>query len=107
MRRLLAGAEDFMATQPPVEPDITYFHRLRRIKLTHADAYPMLRRSGPLLGTVEAEVTQEKLRAVRRSILTSYVTFSAHVIAMAPAWRANRCAIARAHALRRLAAMTA
>jgi hypothetical protein len=106
MRRLLAGAEDFMATQPPVEPDITYFHRLRRIKLTHDDAYPMLRRAGRLLGTVEAEVTQEKLRAVRGSILTSYVTFSAQVIAMARAMRANRGAIDRADVLSGLAAIT-
>src|ERR1700738_468852 len=31
MRRLLAGAEDFIDTPPPAEPDIAYFHRLRPI----------------------------------------------------------------------------
>src|SRR5206468_4607947 len=30
MRRLLAGAENFMEIRPPAEPDIPYFHRLRR-----------------------------------------------------------------------------
>src|SRR5205807_7377785 len=46
MRRLLAGAEDFMDTPLPAEPDVAYFHRLRRVKLTRDNAYPMLRRAG-------------------------------------------------------------
>jgi hypothetical protein len=106
MRRLLAGAEDFMDTPPPAEPDIAYFHRLRRIKLTRDNAYPTLRRAGRLLGTVEAEVTQERLHAVRGSILTSYVTFSAQVIAMARALRAERDAIDRGDVLNGLRAIT-
>jgi hypothetical protein len=106
IRRLLAGAEDFMATRPPAEPQVSYFHQLRRIKLTRDNAYPMLRRAGRLLGTVEAEVTQEKLHAVRGSILTSYVTFSAQVIAMARAQRAERDAIDRNDVLNGLRAIT-
>ncbi|HEV3461483.1 MAG TPA: hypothetical protein VG413_05535 [Candidatus Dormibacteraeota bacterium] len=106
MRRLLAGAEDFMDTPPAAEPDIAYFHRLRRIKLTRDNAYPTLRRAGRLLGTVEAEVTQERLHAVRGSILTSYVTFSAQVIAMARALRAGRDAIDRDDVLNGLRAIT-
>jgi hypothetical protein len=106
LRRLLAGADDFIETTPPVEPGIEYFHQLRKIRLTRDDAYPMLRRAGRLLGTVEAEVTQEKLHAVRGSILTSYVTFSAQVIAMARALRAGRDAIDRTDVLRGLAAIT-
>jgi hypothetical protein len=106
MRRLLAGAEDFMDTQMPAEPDIAYFQRLRRIKLTRDNAYPMLRRAGRLLGTVEADVTQERLHAVRGSILTSYVTFSAQVIAMARALRAERDAIDRSDVLNGLRAIT-
>jgi hypothetical protein len=106
MRRLLAGAENFMDTPPPAEPDLAYFHRLRRIKLTRDNAYPMLRRAGRLLGTVEADVTQERLHTVRGSILTSYVTFSAQVIAMARALRAERDAIDRSDVLNGLRAIT-
>ena len=106
MRRLLAGAETFMEATLPAEPDVAYFHRLRRIKLTRDNAYPMLRRAGRLLGTVEAEVTQEKLHAVRGSILTSYVTFSTQVIAMARALRAERDAIDRNDVLNGLRAIT-
>jgi hypothetical protein len=106
MRRLLAGADDFMDTPPPPEPPIEYFHRLRRIHLTRHNAYPMLRRAGRLLGTVEADVTQERLHAVRGSILTSYVTFSAQVIAMASALRADRDAIDRGDVLKGLRAIT-
>jgi hypothetical protein len=106
MRRLLAGAEDFMETTPPVEPGIEYFHRLRRIRLTRDNAYPILRRAGRLLGAVEAEVTQERLHTVRGSILTSYVTFSAQVIAMARALRAEHDAIDRSDVLNGLRAIT-
>jgi hypothetical protein len=106
MRRLLDGADDFLKTSPAGEPDVAYFHRLRRIRLTRDNAYPMLRRAGRLLGAVEAEVTQEKLHTVRGSILTSYVTFTAQVIAMARALRADRNAIDRADVLAGLAAIT-
>jgi hypothetical protein len=106
MRRLLAGAEAFAETAPAAEPDVAYFHRLRRIGLTRDNAYPMLRCAGRLLGAVEAEVTQEKLHAVRGSILTSYVTFSAQVIAMARAMQAERDAIDRSDVLSGLRAIT-
>jgi len=107
LRRLLAGAEAFLETAPPkVEPDVEYFHRLRRVRLTRDNAYPLLRRAGRLLGAVEAEVTQEKLHAVRGSILTSYVTFSAQVIAMAQALRDERHAIDRTDVLSGLRAIT-
>jgi hypothetical protein len=106
MRRLLDGAERFLETRPGPEPDIAYFHRLRRIRLTRDNAYPTLRRAGRLLGAVEVEVTQEKLHSVRGSILTSYVTFSAQVIAMARALRAKRDAIDRADVIAGLGAIT-
>jgi len=106
MRRLLAGAEHFMEIRPPAEPDIPYFHRLRRIRLTRDNAYPMLRRAGRLLGTVEAELTREKLHPVRGSILTSYVTFSAQVMAMARALRADRDAIDRTDVVKALDGIT-
>jgi len=105
--RLLAGADAFLTTAPPeVEPDVEYFHRLRRVRLTRDNAYPMLRRAGRLLGAVEAELTQERLHAVRGSMLTSYVTFSAQVIAMARALRAERDAIDRSDVLSGLRAIT-
>ena len=106
MRRLLAGAESFMDTPLPAEPDVAYFHRLRRVKLTQDNAYPLLRRAGRLLGAVEAEVTQEKLHAVRGSILPSYVSFCALVIAMARALRTGRDAIDRSDVLNGLRAIT-
>jgi hypothetical protein len=106
MRRLLAGAENFRQVAVPEEPDVAYFHRLRRIRLTRDNAYPTLRRAGRLLGAVEAQVTGEKLHAVRGSILTSYVTFSAQVIAMARALRADRQGILRDDALAGLRAVT-
>ena len=95
MHRLLAGADRFLETRPPAEPDVAYFKRLRRIRLTRDNAYPLLRRAGRLLGAIEAELTNEKLHTVRGSILTSYVTFSAQVVAMARALRADRDAIDR------------
>src|SRR2546430_11423218 len=66
MRRLLAGAETFAQTTLPAEPDVAYFHRLRRIKLTRDNAHPMLRRAGRPLRTVEAEGAQGKVPAGRR-----------------------------------------
>jgi hypothetical protein len=95
MRRLLAGAERFLETPPPPEPEVAFFQRLRRVGLTKDNAYPALRRAGRLLGAVEAELTGEKLHSVRGSILTSYVSFSAQVIAMSRALRAERSAILR------------
>src|SRR5439155_13720115 len=106
MRRLLAGADHFLETRPPAEPDVQYFHRLRRIRLTRDNAYPMLRRAGRLLGAVEAELRNQKLHTVRGSILTSYVTFSAQVMAMARALRADRDAIDRADVLAALDGIT-
>lgn len=106
MRRLLAGAELFKTTPPPPEPDVAYFHQLRRIRLTRDQAYPMLRRAGRLVGAVEAEITQEKLHPLRGSILTSYITFSAQVIAMARALRAGRVAIDRNDVIAGLDAIT-
>lgn len=106
MLRLLAGGEDFLTTPAAAEPDVAYFHRLRRVRLTEDDAYPLLRRGGRLLGAVEADVTQEKLHTLRGSILTSYVTFSAQVIAMARALRAERQAIGKVDVLDGLGAIT-
>jgi hypothetical protein len=106
MRRLLAGAEAFIDTAVPAEPDVAFFHRLRRVRLTRDNAYPMLRRAGRLLGAVETDITQEPLHAVRGSMLTSYVTFSAQVIAMARAMRADRDAIDRTDVLNGLRAIT-
>lgn len=88
--RLLMAGEDFLTVDTVVEPDLEYFHRLRRVRLTRDNAYPLLRRAGRLLGAVAAEVTSEKLHPVRGSILTSYATFSAQVIAMARARRESR-----------------
>ena len=90
MLRLLMAGEDFLTVDAVVEPDLEYFYRLRRVRLTRDNAYPLLRRAGRLLGAVEAEVTSEKLHPVRGSILTSYGTFSAQVIAMARARRESR-----------------
>jgi hypothetical protein len=93
MLRLLADADRFREAPPGGEPDLDYFHRLRRIKLTEDNAYPLLRRAGRLIGAVEAEVTKGKVRAVRGSMLTSYLTFSGQVIAMTRALRDGRAAI--------------
>ena len=90
MLRLLAHADRFADAPPGAQPDLDYFHRLRRVKLTEDNAYPLLRRAGRLIGAVEAEVTKGKVRAVRGSMLTSYLTFSGQVIAMARALREGR-----------------
>lgn len=93
----LLGAGGRLSSLPePIEPDIAYFHRLRRVGLTHDDAYPLLRRAGRLLGAVEAGMTEQKVSSLRGSLLTSYVSFSAQVIAMARALRQDRDAITRA-----------
>lgn len=106
MRRLLAADQGFLEEPAPPVPDVDYFKRLRRIRLTRDNAYPTLRRAGRLVGAVEAEVTQEKQRPVRGSILTSYVTFSAQVIAMARALRQGRDGITRDDVMAGLNAIT-
>jgi hypothetical protein len=105
MGRLLAGDQHFLKTQAGPDPDADYFRQLRRIKLTQDNSYPTLRRAGRLLGAVESEVTGEKLHPVRGSVLTSYLTFSAQVIAMARARRAGRSSILREDVLAGLQAI--
>jgi hypothetical protein len=106
IRRLLDSGERFLERPAGPEPDVDFFHRLRRIKLTRDNAYPTLRRAGRLIGAVEADVTSEKLHPVRGSILTSYMTFSAQVIAMARALRDQREAISRDDVIAGLGAVT-
>lgn len=93
MLRLLAHADQFATLAAGPEPDVEYFHRLRRVKLVRDNAYPLLRRAGRLIGAVEGGLTQAKVRAVRGSMLTSYLTFSGQVVAMARALREDRPAI--------------
>lgn len=97
--RLLMAGEEFLAASAVAEPDLDYFHRLRRVRLTRDNAYPLLRRAGRMLGAVEAELTQEKRHPVRGSILTSYGTFTAQVVAMARALRDRRTHIDRGDVL--------
>ena len=106
MLRLLASADHFATRTQAPEPDVEYFHRLRRIKLVKDNAYPLLRRAGRLIGAVEATLTEAKVRAVRGSMLTSYMTFSAQVIAMARALREEREAIDQADVRAGLLAIT-
>jgi hypothetical protein len=94
--RLLAHDERFKTQPGGAEPDVDYFHRLRRVRLVRDNAYPLLRRAGRLIGAVEAGLTQAKVRAVRGSMLTSYLSFSGQVIAMARALREDRGAIDQA-----------
>ncbi|MDQ6883228.1 MAG: hypothetical protein M3077_03165 [Candidatus Dormibacteraeota bacterium] len=105
--RLLRRDAEFLTGPTPEEPDVAFFHRLRRIKLTQDDAYPLLRRAGRLIGAVEAEVSEVKIHAVRGSMLTSYLTFSGQVIAMARALREGRAAIAKDDVTAGLLAMLA
>ena len=107
IRRLLGAGERFLEQPAPPEPDVDYFKRLRRVSLTRDNAYPTLRRAGRLLGAVESDLTQEKAHQLRGTILTSYLTFSAQVIAMARAMRAGRSAIGRDDAIAGLTAITA
>jgi hypothetical protein len=106
MLRLLAGADHFLEIVDPPEPDVLYFERLRRVRLTQDNAYPLLRRASRLMGAVEAHVTGEKLHPVRGSMLTSYAGFSAQVMAMARALRDGREAITRADVTAGLLAFT-
>ncbi|GAC1480457.1 MAG: hypothetical protein PVSMB9_05160 [Candidatus Dormibacteria bacterium] len=103
--RLLQEGEHFLDGPLPAEPDIEYFHRLRRVRLTDDDAYPLLRRAGRMLGAVEANLTEGKLRVLRGTMLTSYLTFSGQVIAMARAMRDSRQAIAKGDVLAGLEAV--
>jgi hypothetical protein len=93
---LLSADGPLAAVGEPPEPDAAYFHRLRRIALTRDDAYPLLRRAGRLLGAVEAAATEQKISALRGSLLTSYITFSAQVIAMSHALGDGRDALTQA-----------
>ena len=98
--RLLEGADRFLETGPPPEPELEFFHGLRRIRLTQDDAYPLLRRAARLLGSVEAGLASgHKVRPIRGTMLTSYAQFSAQVIAMSEARRRGRAAINRADVL--------
>jgi hypothetical protein len=106
MNRLLAGGEQFASIDASVEPGVEFFQRLRRIKLTRDNSYSLLRRGGRLINTVEVELTEQRLRPVRGSMLTSYASFSAQVIAMTRALREGRGAITRADVLSGLAAFT-
>ena len=106
MRRLLGADEAFLTTPAPAEPDVDFFHELRRIALTKDNAYPTLRRAGRLFGAIEAALTQEKLHPVRGTIFTSYITFSAQVIAMSRALRRERQAITREDVIAGLKAIT-
>ncbi|HYM50315.1 MAG TPA: hypothetical protein VET65_07040 [Candidatus Limnocylindrales bacterium] len=106
MLRLLAGADRFLEARQPAEPDAAFFHRLRRVALTRDDAYPVLRRAARLLGAVEAAVTSEKLHPVRGTMLMSYASFSAQVIAMARAAAAGRSGIDRSDVIAGMTAFT-
>ena len=106
MLRLLHGADRFREIEDPPEPGLPFFHRLRRIRLTRDNAYPLLRRAARLMGAVEAELTGERLHPLRGSMLTSYASFSAQVMAMARAAFAGRDAITRTDVLKGLHAFT-
>jgi hypothetical protein len=93
---LLTADAPLTALGTPPEPDVAYFHGLRRIALTRDQAYPLLRRAGRLLGSVEGAMTEQKVSTLRGSLLTSYMTFSAQVIAMARARREGRDALTQA-----------
>ena len=97
--RLLQQGENFLEGPAPAEPDLEYFHRLRRVRLTEDDAYPLLRRAGRMIGAVEANLTEGKVRVLRGTMLTSYLTFSGQVIAMARALRDSRQAIVKGDVL--------
>ena len=103
--RLLQQGENFLDGAAPAEPDLEYFHRLRRVRLTEDDAYPLLRRAGRMIGAVEANLTEGKVRVLRGTMLTSYLTFSGQVIAMARALRDSRQAIAQGDVLAGLQAV--
>src|SRR5207245_6702500 len=81
--RLLQAADRFAEVEPAPEPGLSFFHRLRRVSLTQDGAYALLRRAARLLGAVEAGITGERLHPLRGSMLTSYASFSAQVMAMA------------------------
>ena len=103
--RLLQQGENFLDGAAPAEPDLEYFHQLRRVRLTEDDAYPLLRRAGRMIGAVEANLTEGKVRVLRGTMLTSYLTFSGQVIAMARALRDSRQAIAQRDVLAGLQAV--
>jgi hypothetical protein len=104
--RQLAAADEFADVVQAPEPDVEFFHRLRKVSLHRDNAYPLLRRAGRLLGAVEAEMSGVKLHPVRGTMLTSYATFSAQVIAMARALRGGRGALDRQDVLAGIRAFT-
>lgn len=93
---LLNADRPLITLGDPTERDLAYFRRLRRIALTGDKAYSLLRRAGRLLGAVEMAATEQRVSALRGSLLTSYVTFSAQVIAMARTLRQGRDSMTRA-----------
>lgn len=105
--RLLQAAERFAEVEPAPEPGPSFFHGLRRVSLTQDGAYALLRRAARLLGAVEAGITGERLHPMRGSMLTSYASFSAQVMAMARAVNQKRDAINREDVFSGLRAFTA
>jgi len=91
--RLLREAVPGSAASAPVDYDLAFFHGLRRIRLTRDHAYPLLRRAARLLAAVEAQHLGEPVRPVRGSLFSSYISFSAQVIAMARALSMPKAAI--------------
>jgi hypothetical protein len=104
--RLLAAADEFRNVLEAPEPEVEFFHRLRKVSLHRDDAYPLLRRAGRLLGAVEAGISGVKLHPVRGTMLTSYASFSAQVTAMGRALRAGRSALDRQDVLAGILAFT-
>jgi hypothetical protein len=94
--RLLESGDPFTELVSAPEPNSSFFHRLRRVRLTQDGAYALLRRAARLLNAVESQVTGERLHPLRGSMLTSYASFSAQVIAMSRAVHQERGAISRA-----------
>ena len=104
--RLLGAADRFAELESAPEPQPPFFHRLRRIGLTRDGAYAVLRRAARLMGAVEAGITGERIHPLRGSMLTSYASFSAQVMAMARAVEEGRDAITREDVLAGLQAFT-
>jgi hypothetical protein len=104
--RLLAAGDRFTEVEAGSEPGAAFFLRLRRVALTQDGAYALLRRAARLLNAVETQITGERLHPLRGSMLTSYASFSAQVIAMARAVREQRDAMTRADVVSGLRALT-
>src|SRR5438105_4424281 len=102
----LTAADRFAELESAPEPQPPYFHRLRRIGLTRGGAYAVLRRAARLMGAVEVGITGERIHPLRGSMLTSYASFSAQVMAMARAVEEGRDAITREDVMAGLQAFT-